>query len=421
MNVGATVWPGPPESAVPQRRLVRNAGVLMGNRLLGAGIGLGFWVLAARRFSSAQVGQVSVVSAFVPFLGIVAALGMTETVMRNLAGHRRPAALFRTGARVVIRAALVVSLGAWALNTVLRVSPLLGGLLGLGTVCALVAASALGALTDGVLIAAGRPELLVFENLIGGVAKLGGVWVFAGASGLLLAYGLGLVLTTLVSLGLVLVGLGYRSCQHVVRLARVERTYAATNWLASLASVVPGALIPALVARLEGDTHVAWVTIPMLMAGVMGMIPSVTSQSFFVEASAHSEQLGSLVRHALKVAGGLSAAIGVGAILGAPIVLGVFGSEYRVHATTFLRLVMLGAIVGVPNYFGDAILNVRRDRSAYLITNLVGAVLVVATAVIGLRCGGITGLGLGRIAGQLAYGALVWTLVLRRHAHGVHL
>jgi O-antigen/teichoic acid export membrane protein len=244
-------------------------------------------------------------------------------------------------------------------------------------------------------------------------------FVSFGASGLLLSYALAVIAATFVSLLVVYRRLGLRSSG----IANIPRTqsFAASNWVSGIASLVPWGLTPLLVASSQGAKAATWVAIPLLTGALFAAVPGLLARSLFAEASKSPEHLGRLLRRALPRALTLTALTSGGAALAAPFILRLFGPEYAAHSTTLFRLLALSALVSVPNFFADVVLNVRRDVLGFAYANVLGCCAffgVILVAIHGSAGGSPTAVGWGWVGGNAAYGLIACFFAVRRRYRG---
>src|SRR4051812_47051785 len=92
--------------------LYRNSLFMISNSVLAAGLGLVFWTLAARLFSSAAVGDVTALLGVVTLAGTAATMGLPNTLIRFIASAPDERELVGISTTVATLAAVVVAV-AW--------------------------------------------------------------------------------------------------------------------------------------------------------------------------------------------------------------------------------------------------------------------------------------------------------------------
>lgn len=396
-------------------RLMRNAGWLWVNTGVASILGLVLWVVAARLYSARQVGAVAATVAVANLIMVATALGLTETTIRHLQGVENQRRFVIRNCLVVGGAGLVGGVVWWGIAHHLLVAEGVNPWLELVMLCGCSAAAAVNSITDGAIVAARRPVLLLFENAAGGLMKLSAIaFVSLGAFGLFLGWSLGTMLLAAVSLVVVFRVLDLRSSGS----ANIPgaHTFAASNWISGMASLATPGLTPLLVASSQGAKAATWVAIPLLTVPLLTAIPGFVSRSLFAEASKTPNELNVLVWRALPRALLLTALSSGIVVVAAPFVLRLFGPQYEAHSTTLLRLLALAAFISVPNFLADTVLNVRRDVYGFAWANILGNAACLAAVIVVLP-GSPEAIGWAWVVGQASYGLISCAIVLLRRHH----
>jgi O-antigen/teichoic acid export membrane protein len=389
--------------------LARNAGWMWLNTLLAAGAGFVFWTLAARRYSGDAVGVAAATAALAPLLAVAGSFGLPETIIRHLGVTANPRRLLRRSAAVTCAAGVTFGVIWWAVARTSTLEMLEGFLWPVLFVVA-VATLTMSSVTDAAVVAARRPALLLVQGSVGVVVRLTVLFVAAGDSGVLYAWVLATAAASVASALVVEVGVRFRSTGTVDDTGM--RGFAAVNWVSSLVSLAPTALIPTVVAVQAGYAAAAYVAIPLLIYGLLTTVPSVVARSLFAEASRPGADLVRLLRRSAVVAFTVTALGAVALVAGAPVLLRLFGSAYVAESTTMLRLLAVAAVISVVNYLADTTLNIVRARRAYLVVNVFGSSIVLAAAAAGSMYGPV-GIGFAWVAGQVGYACVAVTFAVR--------
>jgi O-antigen/teichoic acid export membrane protein len=367
--------------------------------------GFVYWTIAAHLYSTVQVGAAGTVTSLVALMSFISTLGLAEMVLRTYANNPSRGSLVVKSLTVVAANAAVLG-GAWMFlgGGVVGINQVGGGWHLFAILFSMVGAGAITAVGDAVVVAARRPKLLLIEAGVSNVVR----WVAtiflakSGVDGLLTAYAIGSIVACSVSL--VLARKVVREEEPVKETGGLRRVmhwrYATTNWVSGAVSLVPKAIAPSVVAVLIGLEEAAYVAVPLMLHSFLCIAPSVAAKTFIAESSRNPDKTMELAKRA-----------GVGALLFTTIgavVLSVFGGflllilgeSYQNNATTTLRLLALAAVVGVPNYIMDALLNMLPKRKGYLYANLVGACGVVSIMLLMVQEYGI---GWAWVCGQVFY------------------
>jgi O-antigen/teichoic acid export membrane protein len=286
-------------------------------------------------------------------------------------------------------------------------APLLRPLVGAGIIVALLF---LG-LANAVLLAERRPAAILAGSLAAGLVKCVAIVLVLDAAGAIAAYAAGAIAGLALAASVAARGLPARSeARDGVELPL--RGYALANWVSGAASLLPLALAPSLLLTRSGAETAAYAAIPLLLLTFLTLPPAVVARTLFAEASRHPERTGALTRRGLLLAFAGSSAALLGSVIAGPLVLSVFGADYAAEGSELLLLLAVASLIAVPNYFIDAVLNVRRDTTGYAVVNVAGSG-AVALAVL-LLTYDLVSLGTAWIAGQAAYLAIAGATLLYR-------
>ena len=390
--------------------LYRGSMLLLANAVATSAIGFVFWTLAAHRYSAPTIGVFSGVISGVTLLAAIAAVGLPITMTRHIASAEDPRGLILVAVMIITTAGTVLCLGA-----VLFLGPHLpvslhiqqrGKMALLVTI--LVVFTAIGSTIDAGLIATRSIRFLLVKNLVGSTVKLVAMLLLATfrSSGLIISFGLGLVLATTLS-GAVLYhkAKGKRTGLRLLRMPWHYLSIASGNYLATVIGILPLSIVPIEVLAVRGAAETAHFSIAFLIAGFLNFIPSTMGQVLFAEIARGGVPLGKQFRKALRGVYGLLLPAIVFLFATAPFILRLFGRAYAVDATDCLRVLTLSALPAGGTYLVDSLL-VARDRTvAYTFMQVANAALV-------LGCVGILlPRGLTAAAGGIAL-AQVTTLAL---------
>ncbi|TQF06365.1 lipopolysaccharide biosynthesis protein [Kitasatospora acidiphila] len=417
---------GKPSDRGALRSLTVNSLGIMATTVVNAGLGYGYWTLAARIMPSTEVGLGSAATSALVIISLVVHLGAGVGLIARLP-QRATAEQWRltvvatlaatTGGTLLVAAVAELPLG-------LLVAPL-GPLTRDPWFALWFVLGAAGWTGSGVLdylfIAERRAGLMLVRNTATAVAKLGGLAVVAvavpeaGAMGLLLTWSLS---------GLLGTGAGLLLCHRRVRpLGRVPLRAAGAELVLlarpalghhaiSVAGLVPTYLLPvAVTARLGASANAAFYITWMIGSAIFMISPAVSS-ALFAEGS---HQRGGLRRIALRSLGVTVASIAVPAgvlcAIGHPV-LGIFGAGYR-QGYGLLVVLVLSAFPDAVSNVAVATLRVRGLLNRAAALNAVIAAVAVAGTWFSTPPLGILGAGVSWLGAQLV-GALAVLVFHRR-------
>jgi len=293
-------------------------------------------------------------------------------MMRHVAGSKNPRALF------LVAIAAIATIGtAVCVVTVLALGPHLPATLHLQQrgvmvflVTALVSFTSVSGTIDAGLVAIRSSNTILTKNLIGSVAKVAALLLLAGSrsSGLLISYGIGLVLSTLISgaaLGSRLEGqiAGFRS----FLMLRDHLSFTSVTYVATIMGILPLTVVPLEVLVVRGATETARFAVAFLIVGFLNLIPSTVAQVLFAETSRKGVPLGRQLRKAIRGVYILLVPALIIILAGAPLLLRLFGTEYSITATNCLRVLALSTLFTGGTYLVDSLLIARDRTTAYIL------------------------------------------------------
>ena len=379
--------------------LYANALVLMGNTGLSAGLGFIFWALAARLYPPDQVGLASATISAAVFIATLAQLGLPTALIRfspDAGADRRvltsTVVLIVTVAGALVAAIFSAGMDVWAPTFEdLATPPLVAaGVIALaGTTAAF---SILIFVAVGVRDA--RPALA--GGVTQGIVKSGLILVFAVVASrqgfpLVIAWIIGTTTAIVVQVWMLRARLAPRVNLRLLRLGSFLR-YSAGNYAGDLAWTAPSLLFPLLVLSQLGAEANAYFYVAWAVASLLIGIPFAVASSLLAEGSHERGETAEHFRRAL----GLTLVLVLPAIgaclLGAPLLLGLFGAPYAANGVDTLRLLALGALPMSVNLLHLSV--ARVDRALFRIlaisaatgagSLLLGAILAPAQGSVGI-------------------------------------
>ncbi|MEV0180789.1 lipopolysaccharide biosynthesis protein [Streptomyces sp. NPDC050625] len=388
--------------------LFRNAYALMLNTGISAVLGLGFWLAAARYYTESAVGQGSAAIAAMKLLAGLTAVTLTGALARFIpvAGRGTGRLIFRTYAG----SSLIVALGAGVFLMTLDVwGPsyrfLHGPLNGLGFVVAVVAWNVL-TLQDGVLTGLRSAPWVPVGNTVFSAVKLGLLVAFAvaiPATGVFVSW-VAAIATSVVPLG----WLVFRRLvpRHVKATAEHTRPptlreigrFLAGDYTGSLFSLAVVYLVPVIIASQVSSEDNAYFYITTTIGGTVNLLAINMGASLTVEGSHEPARLAANTRAALRRMARIMLPICGLLFVGAPWILGVFGTGYADAATPLLRWFAVGALLRVVMETYFAVLRAQSRTAGLAWLQGLLCVLVLGLTLLLLPRMGLTGAGVAEIS-----------------------
>jgi O-antigen/teichoic acid export membrane protein len=422
MTISAT------ETTRPRRdRLIGTAVALMATTATNSALGVIFWAIASHLHPAARLGEDVALISVMLLLSVVSQLNLGMGISRLL-----PQVLDRPGRVVASCYALTAVMAIAVTMTFVVVAPLLSESFDFVAGDAkLAAALVLGVvlwnvftLQDAVLTSARWAPLVPVENAIFGVLKIALMIVLAGvlvSHGVFYAW-LAAALLVLIPVNRIIFARVLRSPRsrrdpHAHRALtlsdrpRVAR-YLLTDYLAALLSQGYKSLLPLLVLAALGAASNAYFYIAFLVASAVGELSWSLSTSLVVQGAHDESDVSALARRSVGFYLRFVAPCVVVLIVAAPLALRPFGADYADHATTLLRLLLIATLpqAAVTLYLG--VERVRARVGRVIAAEAAVVALVTGGAILGMRSGGLTGMGVAWLVGQtvvaLAVAPLLW-------------
>ncbi|MFJ3305800.1 lipopolysaccharide biosynthesis protein [Streptomyces sp. NPDC086549] len=388
--------------------LFRNAYALMLNTGISAVLGLGFWLAAARYYSESAVGQGSAAIAAMKLLAGLTAVTLTGALARFIpvAGRHTGRLIFRTYAG----SSLIVALAAGVFLMTLDVwGPsyrfLHGPLNGLGFAVAVVAWNLL-TLQDGVLTGLRSAPWVPVGNTVFSAVKLGLLVAFAVAiptTGVFVSW-VTAIATSVVPLGWLvfrrLVPRHIKATEEHAKpptLKEIGR-FLAGDYTGSLFSLAVVYLVPVIIAAQVSSEDNAYFYITTTIGGTVNLLAINMGASLTVEGSHEPARLAANTRAALRRMARLMLPICGLLFVGAPWILGVFGTGYADAATPLLRWFAVGALLRVVMETYFAVLRAQSRTAGLAWLQGLLCVLVLGLTLLLLPRMGLTGAGVAEIS-----------------------
>jgi O-antigen/teichoic acid export membrane protein len=412
--------------------LYANAYALIANNAVTSGLGLLYWALAARYYTTPQVGLNSATISFMIFLSTLAQLNLTGALTRFIprAGKATlPLVLYAYASSLavtlLVAGAFLLGLNVWGSDlSFLATDPSL--------VIWFVLANltwTIFALQDSVLMGLHQSIWVLVENSIFSIVKIGLLLLFVGwfqTFGIFASWTLS-VAATLIPINALI--FQYLIPKHIAVSRpndgemswRAVVKFVAGDYLGSLFATMAIRLLPIIVVAQLGASANAYFYLAWTIAYSLHLVATYMATSLTVEGSAEQMNLELYSRRTLINMVRLILPAVLVMLLAAPYLLQTLGSTYAAEGTTLLQLLVLSVIPSSLNAFYMGVARVQRQIKGMIAVQAVLALLVLVLSSVLLPFYGVNGVGVGWLSSQLTVAiALVLTQlrpVLRSLAH----
>lgn len=395
--------------------LFRNSIYLILNSLVPAVTGFVFWTVAARLYTTAEIGLASAVISIMTLLMLLSSLGLEVGLIRFIPQSGGGATdLINTCFTVAGMVALVVSgvfvlgLGIWAPALVqMQQNFILPIVFVLFTVV-----FAVYSLLHHTFVARRKSEFAVMQTGVFSVLRFAPLILLCGylqGFGIFVAWGIALLIAMFSGfIMLKRIQPDYHSYFRVnTRVIKDIGHFSIGNYLANLLWMTPGLVLPLMVVNLLDAESGAYFYIGWAVASIILLIPPALSLSLFAEGSNNKKALEANVARSLKMTILLVApAIAVCFPLGEKI-LSLFGKNY---ADSSVHLLWLLAVAALPASINQVYFSVQRVRERVRNMVAINLFITVVTLVLSyflIPRMGISGAGMSYLIAQAIPAAVI--------------
>ncbi|HYA53211.1 MAG TPA: hypothetical protein VEG33_18845, partial [Streptosporangiaceae bacterium] len=396
--------------------LFRNGYALMVNTCAVGLLGLAYWLVAAHRYSAADVGRASAAYAAMNLLSGLTAFNLVGMLTRFIpqSGRRTVGLVLRAYAFSSLASLLV------AVPFLLIVGHLGSSYAELSSVpaglifTASIVCWGIFTLQDGVLVGLRSAIWVPVENGTFGILKIILLLAFATSlphTGIYISW----MLPVAISLPLVNAFIFARLMRPHAQLtatrappsARQIGRFLAGDYTGALCVLAVTFLVPVAVAARVGPSVNAYFYIAWTAAGTLDLLAINMATSLTVEGAFDEETIAANCRAALRRTMLILVPVAAVIVCAAPVALGLFGPQYAVHGAVILQLL---AVATLPKAVTEMYLGALRAQSrTSLIAFIQGTrgilILGLAFALTGIM--GSTGAAVAVLASQVIVAAAV--------------
>ena len=386
--------------------LFKNAYFLMFSSLTSAGSGFFFWLIAARFYSTADIGLASAIISAMGLISMLSLLGFDISLVRFLPEREDKQELINSCLTISFIFSLALALifiagiNIWSPSlSIIRENKIL--------LLLFVAFTAIAPLTalqsQGIFVGFRKAEYSFIQTIVT-FARIGIVPFLTafGALGIYASYGLTPILAFLLGFFLISRVCKYRPFPSVKReIINDLFHFSSGNYIARIFEGLPGLILPIMVVNMLGAEANAYFFIAWVMSGVLSRMPSTaTSQSLLAEGSYRREELGRNIKRAGKFISLILILAMIVILLFGRHILWIFGEEYARNSFEILLILMLGCI---PFAFNTLYASVKRVQKEIIpLIWIYGSitVIILTASYFLMRSIGIIGVGIAWVLGN---------------------
>lgn len=393
--------------------LYRNAYALLLSGIISSGLGMLYWILAARTYDATIVGLNSAAIAALMLLSGMAQMSMNSALIRYLAiAGQRSRTLILGCYAVAIGVAVVAGVGYG--RQVAYWTPALAPYLATWPAILLFTLAIISwtiyVLQDSVLAGLRQAVWVPVENSIGAVLK---IILLLALPTLLPVYGIfaAWLIPVLLSVPPVTYFIFRQLLPAHVRAtaataaplawAPVSR-YVLGNYVGTLCYLGYTTLLPILVTAQAGASANAYFYMPWMLAAALQLIGLNLTTSLTVEGAHDGQQLALYCYRVLRQGLYLVTPLVLALWIGAPTLLQLFGADYAREGTLLLRLLALSTLPNLLVLLYLSVSRVQHNTQGVILAQGLLCVTLLGLSYLLLPRLGIAGVGWAALVGQLA-------------------
>lgn len=386
--------------------LFKNTYFLMLSSVTSAGAGFFFWLIAARFYSTEEVGLASAIIATMGLISMLSLLGFDISLVRFLPEREDKKELINSCLTISFIFSLALTLifiagiSIWSPSlSIIRENKFLFLLFVLFT----AAASLTNLQIGGVFVGFRKTEYVFVQNIAILVRIVIVPFLVAfGAFGIYVSYGLTPILAFV--LGIFLISKVYPSYKPIPEIKKgVVRDifhFSLGNYLAKIGEELPFFILPIMVINILGAEKTAYFFIAWQISFLLLSVPRFTSASLLAEGSFSPTELNKTTKRAMKFIFALLLIAIIGIFLFGQYLLGLFGGEYAINSFGLLLILCIASIPYAVNTIYATLKRVQKETKPVIYVYGCTAFLTLIGSYLLMLSMGLIGVGIAWVAGN---------------------
>ena len=371
-------------------------------------VGVVFWGIASRLYTTEDIGLGSAVLSMVALLAGFAGMGTFTGLIRFLPDATEPVnfinALYTLVActSLLIGVVFLFGIQLWTPELNILSPRILYSVIFVG----FLIVTSLRTLVMNTFTARRLSQYSLLLVVVSDAARLALILMFVrqGAKGIVsavaFAFFLALIVMLLVFLPRVVPGYRLRWKWDLMVYKRVV-PYSLGSYLSLLTQQSAQTFLPIMILEVLGSQANGYAYIPLMLSFATTSIGFSLADSAFAEGSNKISKSKQIVSHSTMVGVGISIFIALIAFIGAPWIMGLFGKAYAEESTSLFRLAVITGpfMVWNQNYFTR--LRLEQKVHHLVALSLFSLVLILGIAYLLMPFVGIQASGLGLLVGNI--------------------
>lgn len=381
--------------------LYKNSFYILLNSITAALFGFIFWMIAARFYSSEDVGLATALISSAAIIVNLSGFGLGTGIIRFLPGSTEKTQLFSSVWIVSVTGALIfcfiflIGIDIFSPGMKFLMNPLVIIIFVL-----LLLFQISSSLFSSVLLALRKAEYSYAQSMGLGIRIILLIpLTFAGVMGIFGS--LGIAFFTSFGIGLFLLYRMKILIKPVLKknLLKDIIHFSLANYIADFLVMAESSILPILILNVIGAKEAAYFYVAFSIASLLYAVPNALFMSMFIEGS-HGMPVQKNMIKALAAIGAIMIPAGILIYLFGDILLNLFSSEYSENAYEILKLLVLSSVFVVFNALFISVKRIQKDiRPLIAINALLFGATVIASYFF-MQQYGVIGVGMGWMAGQ---------------------
>ena len=409
--------------------LARASGYLIATEIVAGALGLVFWIIAARRFTEADIGLAATLISSATFLATLSTLGFNISLVRFIPEGKLPVVRLINSAVTIasiVALGVAVAFGASALAWFPALSPVAGSLPVLALFTFFTAVWTVSLVFDAAFIGLGATRYVLIRAAIYNVLKIGFPFALVLALPIPIAlfssWGLGLLVASVIAAAVlfrsVVPAFRLRPALDLKAVGAMVR-FSLANHATNVLGAAQGLLFPLLVLAARGPGETGYFYIAWILANLLFVVPGSIFTSVLAEGSRRRAGLPANALDGLFLSLALLVPGVAALVLAGPSVLGALNPNF-LAAVPVLNVLGASAFFVAFNALFTSIRRVEKRMRPVVGLYAGAGILSIVLAWPLLITVGLIGAGIAFAIAQGAGAAYcLWTLLregaLRRH------
>lgn len=397
--------------------LYKNSIFLIASTAVMSLFGFVFWIIAARLYSTSDIGIATALISVLGLLGGFSVLGFNVGLIRYLPGSKDKNRKINTAFTLVALVAIVVS--AIYLMFIHNFSPDLEFIrdsLGMSLIfIVFIIFASWNTLVESVYIAFRDAKYILVKNTIFSTLKIFGLFILVsfGAFGIFSSHMVALIIGIVVVLGVLVTKHDYKPHFRISdSILKKMGSYSFGNYVAGFIASMPTLILPIIVLNYLGSHSAAYYYMAMMIANLLFVVPQATSNSLFAEGSYDQVNINKQVIKASKIISLLLIPLILIVFFFGDIILKFFGNLYVLNGFGLLKILSIGGIFVAINSVFASLLKVKKNVTTLLKINFIGTSFILIFSYF-IAKQGLEKIGFAWMIGQILMNFIYFSLLLK--------